>query len=273
MIPFSNPLTVPAAGGLVAAHVNTTALAPPRLPVVESSESRDSRDPTDDKDHHGRKLAEGRLLGTLMPGSLRVTHRPGTGPGNHALWRLFDGKPFPLRRGCVVAFDVRFEQGFEWGCRGKIGGLKVGHGPAEGGRHNWHAATLRIMWDAGGGAHAYVYVPSGSERRQPAPLDTVRDKGAEVFKADFRSAFAGRGWHRVELGLKVNTFTRNKPNPDGKLVMSIDGKTRELGKIIWAMAPDHVVEAFTLGVFHGGGCRATRTSHSNYRNIRAYSWA
>lgn len=224
--------------------------------------------------HHGRRMAERRVLGTLLPKDsiIRVRHARGTGPGRHAMQREFDGKPFPVRRSCVAAFEVQFERNFEWGCRGKIGGLKVGPGQADGGVHSWNGASLRVMWDGGGGAYAYVYVPAGSQHRQPAPLNEREKVGTDVFKADFRTAFLGTGWHRVEIGLLLNTFSKGKPNADGKLVFSVNGKTRTLNKIIWAMAPEHLVSSFVLGVFHGGGCRATRTSRSNYRNIRLYSW-
>ena len=219
-----------------------------------------------------RMFAEPRMLGVLGPDELKVRIKAGTGPGRHAFHREFKDDPFPLKRGAVVNFDVRFERGFEWGCRGKIGGLHVGHGKASGGEHSKNGASLRLMWDAGGGAYAYVYVPRGSEHSQPRPLDEHRPKGTDVFKEVFKRALVGTNWHRIKLGVKLNSFSKNRPNADGELLLSIDDKQRILRNVIWRTRDDIAVEQFVLSFFHGGPCRATRTSESAVRDVRVYSW-
>lgn len=218
----------------------------------------------------------GALLATIVSNTavVRVTHRPGSGPGKHAYQRKFDDRPFPLNRGCVVTFEAKFDRGFEWGCRGKVGGLKVGPGASDGGDHSRRGASVRLMWDRGGGAYAYVYVPSGTYDQQPSPLDERVRKGQSVFKEDFSRALVGTGWHTVAIGLKLNTVTRTgKAKADGELFFAIDGKERTLQGVVWRVYDTIKIENFVLGVFHGGGCRAQRTSHSNYRNIRVHSWA
>ncbi len=219
-----------------------------------------------------RMFAEPRLLGVLVPDELKVRIKAGTGPGRHAFHKEFKGDPFPLKRGAVVNFDLRFERGFEWGCRGKIGGLFIGHGEADGGEHSKYGASLRLMWDAGGGAYAYVYVPKGSERHQPSPLDEHNQKGTSVFKNAYKRSLVGTNWHRIQLGVKLNSFTKNKPNADGELLLSIDDKQRILRNVMWRLRDDISVEQFALGVFHGGPCRATRTSATAVRDVRVYSW-
>lgn len=220
-----------------------------------------------------RLLTEGRLLGTVLKGDLRVKHARGTGPGRHALQRAFRGDPFPLKKGCVVKFDVKFEPGFEWGCRGKIGGLRIGPGNADGGEYSRDGASLRVMWDAGGGAYAYVYVPQGTHRLQPGPLSVKKKHGAEVFKEAFEDAFRGGDWHTITLGVKLNTMNKgSKPNADGVLLIGIGKTQRQLDNVVWRVHDAIDVDRFVLGVFHGGPCRATRTSFSNYRNVRVYDW-
>ena len=219
-----------------------------------------------------RMFAEPRLLGVLVPHEIKVRLKAGTGPGRHAFHKEFKGDPFPLKRGAVVNFDIRFERGFEWGCRGKVGGLFVGPGEADGGEHSKNGASLRLMWDAGGGAYAYVYVPRGSERSQPQPLDEPRKKGIDVFKDAYKRALVGTNWHRIKLGVKLNTFSKNRPNADGELLLSIDDKQRVLRNVIWRMREDFAVEQFVLSFFHGGPCRATRTSGAAVRDVHMYSW-
>lgn len=220
-----------------------------------------------------RKLmAEGRLLGTFLREETKVKHSRGTGPGRHALQQSFRGDPFPLKRGCLVTFDVKFDPGFEWGCRGKIGGLRVGPGDAGGGEYSRDGASLRVMWDKGGGAYAYVYVPQGTHRMQPDPLAEKKRTGAGLFKEGFEGAFRGEGWHTVTLGLKLNAVRGGKPAADGVLLFGVDGSERRLDNVVWRVDDALDVERFVLGVFHGGPCKATRTSFSNYRNIRVYDW-
>lgn len=219
----------------------------------------------------GRKLAARRSLATLLRERLRVVHRRGTGPGRHAYWRTFKNAPFPLFDGCVVSFDIRFERGFEWGCRGKIGGLFIGPGQADGGKHSRDGASFRVMWDSRGSAYGYVYVPTGSEYLQPPELARRAPKGQDILKDKFSGVFGSR-WRTVELGLKLNSFSRGRPNRDGQLMLSVDGRTQRLKGVVWRLRKDISIDAFTLGLFHGGPCSATRTSYSDVRNVVVYPW-
>lgn len=283
---YGVPSGVPSGGGqdvsadldtLVPLHLLPTLLGEVAANTTRSTRSSNStatRSQAADYEYQaGRRMfAEPRLLGVLVPDEVGVRLKAGTGPGRHAFHREFKDEPFPLKRGAVVNFDVRFDRGFEWGCRGKVGGLFVGPGNADGGEHSKNGASLRLMWDAGGGAYAYVYVPKGSEQHQPRPLDESRRKGVEVFKEPFKRALVGSNWHRVQLGVKLNTFTKNKPNADGELLLSIDDKQRVLKNVVWRLRDDLAVEQFVLSFFHGGPCRATRTSQAAVRYVNVYSW-
>ncbi len=214
-----------------------------------------------------------RASSRVLADRVKVTHRPGTGPGHHALNMMFTKAPFPIRSGgAVVTFNVLFVKPFEFGCRGKVGGFGVGPGAADGGEHSPNGASHRLMWDAGGGAFAYVYVPSGTERRQPPPLREHSAYGSSAFLDKFRGALRDGVWHRVTLGLKLNSFSGSKPNADGELLLGIDGNTQKLTRVIWRQFPGLAIEHFGLGVFHGGPCHATRTSYSEYTNIEIHEY-
>lgn len=214
----------------------------------------------------------GKLLKTLLE-SVDVDVRAGTGAGKqHALNKKFAGSPFPMRDAAVAAFDIRFAPGYEWGCQGKIGGLSVGPGESSGGRYSRNGASHRLMWDDGGGAFAYVYIPEGTEGRQPSQLGKNAAYGQGVWKSDFRNAFTTGKWHHVELGVKLNSMNGSTPNADGKLMLSIDGKTRVLGGVIWRQIPNLAIEEFGLGIFHGGPCSASKNSSLSIKNLAIHEW-
>lgn len=290
MLPFASPLfnsTAFNAGALLAEAVrggraggtNFSDPAAVNRLLTQESQRGDGADGCDDEYEDGgvqrgggRKLAAPRPLAVLLRDKIHVTHRRGTGPGNHALWRRFNDAPFPLHNGCVMSFDVKFEKGFEWGCRGKIGGLFVGPGEADGGERSKNGASFRVMWSSDGSAYGYVYVPKGSEDLQPPELAHFVIKGHDILKDKYRHAFARPNWHRVELGLKLNSFSRGRPNSDGELVLGVGGEKHHLKGVVWRLYEEIGIDAFTLGLFHGGPCKATRTSHSNVRNIVVYPW-
>ena len=212
----------------------------------------------------------GRVLATLERGPLNVSIRPGSGAGAaKSFSKSYTGRPFPHRdaSGLIVSFDILFNDGFEWSCRGKVGGLFVGTGSASGGSYSRDGASHRLMWEGNGDAFSYVYVPQGSHARQPAALGRVSQYGQGVFEQDFRGALAAGRWHRVELGVRLNGAGR----ADGALLLSVDGKTRVLEGVMWRLG-DQDIRAFHLNVFHGGGCTATRTSSLVLKNIEAREW-
>ena len=203
----------------------------------------------------------------------------------HAFSASFRGRPFPFTTSAKATFQVKFGPKFEWGCRGKIGGLFVGPGTASGGKYSTNGASLRLMWDgkrkkgkgSDGGAYAYVYVPKGSRRLQPSPLNRAPKSkmGNDVFKGLFNGVLArdlGKAWHTVELGIKLNTFKGNKPNADGVLYLSINGEGKTLNGIVWRLKPNLAIDRFEFRVFHGGGCDAERKSTMTLRELRVAKW-
>lgn len=213
---------------------------------------------------------------TLLRGPLSVHIRAGMGHGRrHAHFERFDSRAvFPVRRGgLLVSFQVKFHKGFEWGCRGKIGGIFVGTGQASGFRQSKRGASHRVMWDSDGGAHAYVYVPKGSVRLQPPELDQRTADGQSVWLEDFAGALRKPdAWHDVRLGVKLNSVRNGVPRNDGKMLLRINGLERVLDGVVWRLFDDVAIESFVINVFHGGPCHATRGSTLEIRRVKATSW-
>ncbi len=213
----------------------------------------------------------------LSKGPHQIAIRPGMGHGGrHAYFQKFKDAPiFPQNRGgMLMRFQVKFHPGFEWGCRGKLGGIFMGPGRASGFKQSERGSSHRIMWDAGGGVHAYVYVPRGSEHMQPPELRQRRRAGQEVWKREFAGAFNKVGvWHTVELGVKLNSVTRNGvPRADGKMMLRVDKLSRMLHDVVWRLYDDISIEHLVMNVFHGGPCRATRNSKLEVRKVTVHTW-
>lgn len=177
-----------------------------------------------------------------------------------------------------VKFDRNGKQDFEWLCRGKVGGLFIGPGNADGGNPSQNGASVRLMWDGyQKGGYAYVYLPVGAPRPGQM-IPTSGNKGFNVFKGEFNGVFADNQWHTIKLGVKLNSFKNNVPQANGALTFAIDGKQRSISSgIIWRKFPKLVAGRFEAKVFPGGGskeeeqqrkCTATRTSYMRIGKIQ-----
>lgn len=213
---------------------------------------------------------------TLLTGPRAIAIKAGMGHGaKHAYFQKFKDPPaFPMERGGIrMSFQVKFHRGFEWGCRGKLGGVFMGTTSASAFKQSKRGASHRVMWDSGGGAHAYVYVPKGSEHLQPPELAVRKKAGQDVWVRDFAGKLNKFGvWHTVELGVKLNSVKNGVPRADGKMMLRIGGLTKSLNKVVWRLYDDVAVEHFVISVFHGGPCRATRYSKLEVRKVSARSW-
>jgi hypothetical protein len=232
---------------------------PPQPPVPPPQPPQPPQPPAPPPSGGGTMLDRG-------PINVRIQRGMGAG-GRHALHKQWKGSPFPFRDGALVGFDVNFAPGYEWGCQGKLGGLFIGTGKASGGVYSSDGASHRIMWDRGGGAHAYVYIPKGTAGRQPSLLSRPGNYGQGVWKRDFAGVFKPGTWHRVELGVKLNTPGRS----DGLLLMRIDGISRSLSGVYWRQGSEPITR-FAFGVFHGGPCSAQANSSLQFRNVQVRRW-
>lgn len=176
-------------------------------------------------------------------------------------------------QGAVVCFDVFFDpSAWHWSRGGKLGGLFVGDGPASGGRHTATAASYRIMWQADGGAISYFYLPKGVAQPNPQ-LAGCREFGLGLHHATFAGALKVGQWNRVQLGLKLNSFTKDgKPAGDGKAMLCINGVATTTDRINWSARPDLKLRGFEYAAFFGGPDPAVVDSVCYLRNVEVREW-
>lgn len=174
--------------------------------------------------------------------------------------------------GAVVAFDVYFDpKQWNFSRGGKMAGFSVGPGVSSGFRHSEDGASHRIMWQSNGGAISYVYPPS--KMKQEDPNLKPEGHGVGYFGDKFPAGTLKVGaWNRVEIGVKVNTFTNGKPNPDGKSQLTINGVSGVLTNVRWAKSPDLKIDSFMYGSFFGGPSPAVVDSVSYIRNFTIHKW-
>lgn len=201
-------------------------------------------------------------------GTSGMAHRDSSGCSFTSENRAIKGQT-----GVVVAFDVFFDpKNWHWSKGGKIGGLFVGPGVASGYRHSENGASHRMMWQRDGAAISYIYPPS--KMAQVDPDLKPEGHGVGYFGKDkFPAGTLKVGqWNRIEIGVKVNTFTNGKPNPDGKSVLTINGVSGVLTNIRWAARPDLKIDNFNYGTFFGGPDPAVVDSVSYVRNFEVFQW-
>lgn len=172
----------------------------------------------------------------------------------------------------VVSFEVYFDpKQWDFSRGGKMAGFSVGPGVSSGFRHSVDGASHRIMWQSGGGAISYIYPPA--KLKQEDPKLKAEGHGVGYFGDKFPAGTLKVGaWNRIELGVKVNTFTNGKPNPDGKSQLTINGVSGVLNNIRWSKSPDIKIHAFGYGSFFGGPAPAVVDSVSYIRNFAIHKW-
>lgn len=214
----------------------------------------------------------GPLLATFRKDGMRIVITKGMGAG--AAKPKIEGeskfvqRPFPISNGgVVVSFQIKFVEGFEWSCGGKIGGLFIGTGSASGCVDSSNGASHRVNFGKDGGLQSYVYVPKGSLGQQPPELSNQRDCGQGVFKSELANSFKAGEWYTVHCGVKLNTVGKR----DGRLLVGVNKTFYTLNGVVWRLS-NLPITSFKIAPFHGGGCTASRQSVINVQNIRVYRW-
>lgn len=203
-----------------------------------------------------------------MSETMRIVIKAGTGAGSSKSGgRTFTGRPFPVSDGVVVAFEIMFGPNYEWSCGGKIGGLFVGTGSASGCNYSSNGASNRINFGRNGSMFSYVYIPAGTQGRQPAALSNTPRCGQKVFGDDFENVFTPGQWYTILCGIKLNAPGRS----DGALMVGLNDKVRILNGVLWRTS-NLPITRFSFNPFHGGPCNASRQSTVSFRNVRAYRW-
>lgn len=172
----------------------------------------------------------------------------------------------------VVSFDIFFDpQNWHWSSGGKLGGIFVGDGAASGGRHSATGASHRVMFQRNGGAISYFYVPRGLPQPNPA-LAGAREFGVGLHHATFAAALKTGQWNRIQIGVKLNTFTDDVPAGDGKAMLVVNGVAAITDRINWSARPDLKLNGFDFSTFFGGPDPAVVDSVSYVRNFEVRQW-
>lgn len=170
----------------------------------------------------------------------------------------------------TLAYQVRFDDTFEWSKGGKLPGLFIGYGDASGGEHSATAASCRLMWQRDGGVVAYVYTPAGVKQSasyaRAAPR-AGRKYGDKVFRSANMAVGRGR-WNSVVMRVKLNGFDADgKPVPDGVVTVSVNQQTATLEGIIWRRKLDVKVSHIMFSTFYGGKWRCPRDTFAEFRAV------
>lgn len=203
---------------------------------------------------------------------LRVVYEKNSGtsadPGVGGIIVCAVPRGLPCRRAAAVAFDVFFAPGWHFSKGGKLGGLFMGQGKASGYRHSPTSSSHRIMWQAGGGAIAYIYPPADLPQEDPR----LRASGCGVgyFKDLFPAGTLKPGrWNRVVLGVQLNSFGPDgEPAADGVATLAINGTTGRKADIRWVRSPDLAIESFELNTFFGGPDPSVVDCTAYFRDFR-----
>lgn len=191
------------------------------------------------------------------------------GVGGMSLDSVPNGLP---GNGAIVAFDVFFEEGWDWSEGGKMVGFGIGHGPSSGGDHSGTSASHRLMFREGGGATSYIYPPSNLP--QDDPKLKADGFGISYFYDTFPPGTLKIGaWNSVQLGVRINSFdAQGNPNPDGEAMLAINGKTDTKSNIRWARSKDLRISGWGISTFFGGPDPAKVDCVSYYRNFALFAW-
>jgi hypothetical protein len=213
-----------------------------------------------------------------VDGCLKVNYPKGSGspgigdPGGFTMY----AKPacFPCTE-AKLDYEVFFPEDFPWCRGGKLGfGLYVGSTGASGGHHPKDgSASLRVMWRKAGLCECYVYRPTGVTQHpayKKLPGIILNDKyGDSLFRGSL--TFSAGKWNKVSLGLKLNSLdAAGKPVPDGKLSLTVNGKTMTYDKMVWRSRKSVECSGLVGSSFFGGSNASWATPHSTFllhRNI------
>jgi hypothetical protein len=207
---------------------------------------------------------------------LSVFYEKGTGTSKDKKPKLgrFDFTAVPKglpSKSAVIRFQVYFAPGWDFSKGGKLSGLSVGDGVSSGYRRSDDGASNRMMWQSNGGAISYVYPPKDLDQVDPKLAKTEHGYGyfQELFPAG--TLKVGR-WHTIEIGIKLNTFSNNKPNADGVGYLAIDGKSGVISNIRWSKFIDLKITKFSFSSFFGGPAPAATNCYAYFKNYELRNW-
>ena len=192
-------------------------------------------------------------------------------------------KSSSLPNALVFVMEAYWPTDFDFTNKGKLSGIFVGTGVSSGCSHSATGSSHRIMWyqqkkAPTSGIISYMYPPVGPKQFNPdfltTPVKGHARCGNGIWNMDpgMQTVLTKGVWHTLEVGIQLNTFTNGKPNQDGIGYIAIDGKSREVTKIIWAATPAMKITGVNLGSFFGGSAISSKNQSAYFKKFGVYAW-
>jgi hypothetical protein len=166
--------------------------------------------------------------------------------------------PTPFAKGCL-AYDIRFQPGFEFARGGKLPGLFGGNAPS-GGADTSRGFSTRYMWRAGGAGEVYAYVP-----------DKIGKYGESISPGAW--TFTQGQWQHLEQEVIVNHLGAS----DGVLRVWVDGDlVVNRTDMLYRVSDSVLVAGLMFSTFFGGhdpSWASPRTQAAFFRNFQFFGGA
>ncbi len=163
---------------------------------------------------------------------------------------------FPQTDYISLSYDLYFDDSFDPVKGGKLPGIFIGEPGASGGRHSNNQASARIMWRKGKDddidAEIYMYISDNqdSSYKNIPGLTENATYGDSLWRGILK--FKKKRWNRVVITVKLNTFSGNKANRDGLIMVSTNDITQSFDKLVYVDQKVNI-EGITTDTFFGGG--------------------
>lgn len=158
---------------------------------------------------------------------------------------------------CVLQYEVRFNEGFQFVRGGKLPGVGPSNpltGCLDGNQNRW---SVRMMWAAGGGLDIYYY----GQQRGSSCGDSARVHGFN---------FAIGAWHKIMIRVKLN----NPGEQDGQIAVTVDGQH---GRVVSGLElrgntnhQNSLIQRFIFNSFFGGSDPSWSPPHEVTANFRSF---
>jgi hypothetical protein len=188
----------------------------------------------------------------------------------------FYSRPNEINRAkdVVLSYSVRFDETFDPVLGGKLPGLYISSGNntsgGSGGKHT-NNTSCRIAWRSNFMAEAYVYLPKNVNQSETYYNNSVQNRiyGDSLWRGQLN--FKKDIWNDISLRIRLNTFdTRDYPNMDGLLQLTINNVTRRLDDIILTVDTQSRIETVIFETFFGGSSPLAVTPNdtwSYFKNV------
>lgn len=197
-------------------------------------------------------------VGSVQP-SMQVEYVPGVAGSSSGFG--FYAAPchaFPSAE-AKFSYKVYFPETFDWVKGGKLPGIFIGAPGATGGNWEPESGSVRMVWQRGGHAALYLYLPTqiSSKRTKEGAIAAqgpkfrkhshVTEKGCHVWRRGFFKLNRG-AWNDVTLYVKLNTVGRN----DGIIQVEVNGTKDVLDDMLLRADATVLLGGISIQTFYGG---------------------